>query len=459
MKPAYGLELVQTQRLVLTPELHQAIMILQMNAQELSELILEEAEKNPLLDLVDEREEKLPDDTVEDEEDWVAYFCDSSDLGLGQRVTRRSSGGAREDFISARCSPVEPDVSVRAHLLSQLGVLHLSQKERNIAQFIVGSIDDNGYLRSTVNEIASATSSQKNQVESVLKTIQKFDPPGVAARNLSECLELQAEAKGLNELALHIIRDHLDDLGQARYTKIAQSSQVSLKQVLRARDSIVKLQPKPGSVFSGGHVTFIVPDITVKKIDKEFVVILNDSALPSIRWNSYYRKLLLSGEQDAKSYLVQQMKKARFLLKSIEQRRITISRVMESIVRRQQRFFLEGPGHLEPMILKDIADELDIHGSTVSRAISGKYVDTPFGVFPCKMFFTPGVESYGQEVSQYNIKKLIEEIVCNEDPGAPLTDSQIAESLGRQGVEVARRTVAKYRSQLGIPPSNRRKKL
>lgn len=458
MKPGYGLELVQTQKLILTPELHQALMILQMNVQELSELILEEAEKNPLLELVDETQNEISSDSLEYEEDWVAYFFDSSDLGLGQRFSRASSR-SRDDIIPGFHEPLRPDVSVRDYLQPQLGVLHFTRKQHSIAQFIVGSIDNNGYLRSTVPEIAYATSSHKSQVESILKIVQNLDPPGVAARNLRECLELQAKARGFSDLTLQIIKNHLDDLGEARYSKIAQKEQVSLKQVLRARDSILKLDPKPGSVFSRGNVTFITPDITVKKIDDEFVVILNDSALPSIRWNSYYRRLLVRGEQDARRYLVQQMRKARFLLKSIEQRRMTISRVMESIIRRQQRFFSEGPGHLEPMLLKDVANELGIHDSTVSRAISGKYVDTPFGVFLCRMFFSPGVESFGQEISQYNIKKLIQEIVDSEDLKSPLTDSQIVEQLGQEGVDIARRTVAKYRSQLGIPPSNRRRKL
>ena len=459
MKPAYGLELIQTQKLVLTPELHQAIMILQMNVQELSALIAEEVENNPLLDLVHDTTERLPEHSSEDEEDWIAYFCDSSDLGLGGRATGRSSDGRLDAYCAPGYVCAQANLSIRSHLLSQLGVLYLGHKEQSIAHFIIGSIDDNGYLQATVGEIASATASTSEQVEDVLKLIQKFDPPGVAARDLRECLELQAQAKGLSRLALQIIRHHLDDLADGRYTRICQSTNASLKQVLRARDSIVKLQPKPGAAFSAGHVTFIVPDITVRRIDDEFVVIPNDSALPSIRWNPYYRKLLTAGEQDARSYLVKQMKRARFLLKSIEQRRLTISRVMETIVGRQRRFFLEGPGHLEPMTLKDVAHELDIHDSTVSRAVSGKYVDTPFGVFPCKMFFTPGVESYGHEVSQYNIKKMIEQMIRSEDSGNPLTDSQIAHGLSRRGVEIARRTVAKYRSQLGIPPSNRRKKL
>ncbi|HAF66932.1 MAG TPA: RNA polymerase sigma-54 factor [Clostridiales bacterium UBA9857] len=459
MKPAYGLELIQTQKLVLTPELHQAIMILQMNVQELSALLLEEVETNPLLELAGHIAEKSYDDSPGDEEDWIAYFFDSSDLGLGGREARRSSGGLSDEWRPLDYAPVQPNTSIRGHLLSQLGVLHLTEKEQAIACFIIESIDDNGYLQATTEEIASATASTPEQVEAVLELIQRFDPPGVAARNLRECLKLQAEARGLGELVLQIIQHHLDDLAKGRYTKISQSTGTSLQQVLRARDAILGLEPKPGAAFSGGHVTFIVPDVAVRRLGDEFVVILNDSALLAIRWNPYYRKLLAAGEQDARNYLIKQMRRARFLLRSIEQRRLTISRVMEAIVERQRRFFMEGPGHLEPMTLKDIASRLDMHDSTVSRAVAGKYVDTPFGVFPCKMFFTPGVESRGQEVSQYNLKKLIEQMVRSEDPGNPLTDSQIAHALNRRGIDIARRTVAKYRSQLGIPPSNRRKKL
>jgi RNA polymerase sigma-54 factor len=455
MKLGYGLELVQTQKLVLTPELRQAIMVLQMNVHELSQFILEETEKNPLLEVVDERREEVSADLTEDEEDWLAYFCDSSDLGLGQRTTMKAS----EDITPVYQRLPERDVTIREHLTSQLGLLHLSPKELSIARFIIGSIDDNGYLGCSVSEIATSTFSTESQVESMLRTVQGFDPPGVGARNLRECLELQAMSRGFGHLPLKIISNYLDDLARARYSKIAAQEQMSLKDVLRARDSILKLDPKPGAVFSRGNVTFVVPDIIVKKLDGELLVILNDNALPSIRWNSYYRRLLLKGEQEAKTYLAGQARKAYFLLKTIEQRRMTISRVMESILRRQKRFFLEGPTHLEPMILNDIAAELGIHSSTVSRAISGKYVDTPFGVFSCRVFFSPGVESGGKEVSQYNIKRTIEELVNNEDPENPLTDNQIVELLTQEGISIARRTVAKYRSQLGIPPSNRRRRL
>ena len=455
MKPGYSLELVQTQKLVLTPELRQAIMVLQMNVQELSEFMLSETEKNPLLEVTDERHHEVSTDVTEDEEDWIAYFCDSSDLGLGQRISHQ----AREEFTPVYQGLPERGETIREHLTSQLGLMHLNKKELALARFIIGSIDDNGYLGSSMPEIAVATGSTMEQVESILKTIQSFDPPGVAARNLRECLELQAQSRGLGDLPLRIIRHYLDDLGQACYSRIAQEEQVSLKDVLRARDSILRLDPKPGAMFSQGHVTFVVPDIIVKKLGDDFVVILNDNVLPSIRWNSYYRSLLSRGEHEAKTYLTQQARKAYFLLKSIEQRRMTISRVMESILRRQRRFFLEGPAHVEPMTLNDIAEELEIHSSTVSRAISGKYVDTPFGVFSCRMFFSPGVESGGQEISQYNIKKAIEEIVNNENPENPWTDNEIVELLAKEGMDIARRTVAKYRCQLGILPSNRRRRL
>ncbi|QUL98006.1 MAG: RNA polymerase factor sigma-54 [Candidatus Fermentithermobacillus carboniphilus] len=457
MKPGYGLELVQTQKLILTPELRQAIMVLQMNALELRDFIREETEKNPLLEVSDEREEDVSSEELEpaNEEDWIAYFCDSSDLGLGQGLGQT----AKHEIPPSYETLTEKEVTLREHLLSQLGLLHLGKEEYELGEFIVGNLDDNGYLRCSVAEIAIATGKSKKVVESMLKVIQSLDPPGVGARDLRECLALQAAQRGFGYLARHIIDAHLDDLAKGRYSKIAQEEKVSLKEVLSARDLILSLDPKPGSRFSSGGISYVVPDILVKKIDGEFVVILNDNALPTIRWNSFYRKLLIRGEKDAKAYLLEQFKKAQALFRSIEQRRLTISRVMESIVRRQRQFFDKGPCYLEPMSLKDIAEELGIHESTVSRAISNKYVDTPFGVFPCKMFFSPKIRSEHSNVSQYSVKRLIEEMVKNEDPRDPLSDQDIADRLSGLGVHVARRTVVKYRSQLGIPPSNRRKKL
>ncbi len=459
MKQIFELELVQKQRLTLTPELHQAIMILQMNTYELCNLLVEEAEKNPLIELENVMEEELQEHVFEDEEDWVAYFSDSSDLGINCRASGNVNRSRQNEPSFTDYTHFQPNYSIRKHLLFQLGELQISDSEFRIAEFIIGNIDNNGYLKSSISQIASDTSNTESKVESVLNIIQTFEPPGVAARDLRECLELQAKAQSFDDLALCIIRNHLDDLGHARYAKIAKDCHVAVEQVLRMRDAITSLDPKPGSVFSGGHTAFVKADIIVKKIGEELVIYLNENILPVIRWNPYYRRLLSVGQTEAKNYLLQQLKKARFLLKSIEQRRTTITNVMKSIVSRQKRFFLEGPGHLEPLILQDVADELGIHSSTVSRAVSDKYVDTPFGVFPCKMFFTLGIESDGQTISRYNVKEMIRQIVDDEDPREPLTDNQIVEKLEQHQIKIARRTVAKYRSVLGIPAFNRRKKL
>jgi RNA polymerase sigma-54 factor len=457
VEPGYSLELVQTQKLILTPELRQAIMVLQMNVQELAQFILREVEANPLLDVSDEQSDTISSDgpVDDDYEEWIAYFADSSDLGVVQTTLKDN-----KDQVGPSYQDIpETTGSIWDVLSSQLGLLRLGRKELEVARFVIGNIDGNGYLRCSVSDVASAASCTERTAESVIRMIQGFEPAGICARDLRECLELQAVSRGLGDLELRIIRAHLEDLGQARYSKIAEEEQVSIEDVLRARDSIVGLDPKPGASLSYTHTTYILPDITVKKLGDEFVVILNENTLPVIRWNPYYRKLLSEGQKETKDYLTQQAKRAYYLMKSVEQRRMTISRVMDSILKHQKRFFIEGPGHLEPMTLSDIADELGIHASTVSRAISGKYVDTPFGLFPCKMFFGPGIKSAGDEVSQYNVKRAISEIVGNEDPRNPLTDNQISEVLSRNGIFVARRTVAKYRSQLGIPASNRRKGL
>ncbi len=457
MEPGYGLELLQTQKLILTPELRQAIMVLQMNVQELAQFILQEVEDNPLLDIADDQSNEVEADspTEDDYEEWMDYFLDSSDPGIAQVSAKKSK---EQSLLFYQGMPLSSN-SMWDALLSQLALLRLSKKELEVARFVIGNIDDNGYLRCSISDITSAASCTQHLAESVIRMIQGLEPVGICSRDLRECLELQAVSKGLGDLELRIIRAHLEDLGRARYTKIAEEEQVSLEDVLRARDLIVGLDPKPGASLSYTNITYILPDITVKRLGDEFVVILNENALPPIRWNPYYRRLLSEGEKETKDYLTQQAKRAYYLMKSVEQRRMTIAKVMESIVKRQKRFFLEGPDHLEPLTLSDIADELAIHASTVSRAISGKYVDTPFGIFPCKMFFGPGIKAVGDEISQYNVKRAISEIVDKEDPRNPLTDSQISELLHENGVFVARRTVAKYRSQMGIPASNRRKRL
>ncbi len=455
MKPGYGLELVQAQKLALTPEVRQAIMVLQMNALELAGFIRQQVEENPLLDLVrDPQEEALPETPDPKDEEWLAYFCDSSDLGPDV------PGQSREYKTPPYETFAEKGQDLKEHLLAQLGLLEISAEQYEAGEFIIGNLDDNGYLRCSPAEIALATGMPKLQVEDMLHAIQGFDPPGVGGRDLRECLAIQSRATGQGPLVNGIIESHLEDLARGRYRKIAKEMHVSVQEVMKARDVVLKLDPKPGSRFSSEAITYVYPEITIKSTGGDAVsVSLNDSALPRVRWNSFYRKMLSMGETDARTYLLEQLRKARALLRSIEQRRDTIQRVMECVASRQSRFFREGPGNIEPLTMKDVAQELGVHESTVSRCVSNKYVDTPFGVYPCKIFFSPKVHTDDKDVSQYIVKRIIRSLVQAEDPGSPLGDQEISEELSKRGIHVARRTVSKYRAQLGIQPSSRRKTL
>lgn len=453
MKAFYGLELVQTQRLSLTPEMRQAITVLQMNALELREFLISQAEENPLIELVDnEYETALPGEAEPSEEDLLAYFRESSEAGADLARNTEPRKDRLVDIISS-----DNAISLKDHLFSQLGLMSLSLAELAAAEAIIGSIDDNGYFRATTGEVAALCGQPESVVCSMLKLVQSFDPPGVGASDLRECLLIQAKSKGLGALVENLIARHLDDLAAARYKKIAREERISLAKVLTARDAILSLDPKPGSRFSDGGVTYIVPEIAIRKVDGRFEVILSDRAVPRLRWNPFYRNLAKMGEAQAKEYLSREIKRAQALFRCIEQRRATIKKVMEAIARRQEAFLDKGPGHLEPLTLKDVSDEIGVHESTVSRALANKYVDTPHGVFPCRAFFSPRVTAGGRVYSQDEVKAAISEIVRTEDRQRPLGDQEICAELERRGMLVARRTVSKYRSQLGIMPKNKRK--
>lgn len=451
MKPGYGLQLVQSQRLSLTPELRQAIMVLQMNALELTEFLRTQAEDNPLLEVQEEsRDETLPDlsERADDE-----YYPQYQDLPYTASRPARDEGysPAYERFIETR-------VSLRRHLLSQLGLIPLTQREYEAAEYVVGNIDDNGYLVLGEDEIALSSGLPVQLVSRVADIVRTLDPPGVGARSLKECLLIQAKAKALGPLALAVIERHLEDLGAGRYKKIANEERVRLKDVLSAREIVLSLDPKPGSQFSVDKPAYVVPDVLVERDGDQIRVRYNDKAVPSVRCNTYYIRLLESGDLDARSYLQDRLHRARSLMNSIEERRSTVLRVVSSMVAHQRRFFVEGHNQVCPLTMREIASELSIHESTVSRSVSNKYIGTPFGTFPCKMFFSPRVGSQEEDVSQYAVKKRIQELVLHEDPQKPLSDQDIAEVLSRSGVKIARRTVAKYRANLGIQPSNRRMK-
>ncbi len=450
MKQTFSLEARQTQKLALTPEMKQAIKVLQMSAAELAGFLREEAEANPLLDLSSESEEPSVEDLGEKDEEWLNNLVDSPRYEVFSRA-KTASPALYEPYL-------KEEATLREYLQSQLGLLKLSKQEYEIGELIIGNIDNNGYLSCSPEEIADYMGCPRECVGPVLRLVQSFEPPGVGARGLKECLSIQAEARALGDFVRVVIDRHLENLGKGRYKRIAKEEKVTLSSVLAARDAVLGLDPKPGARFSGREIMYIVPDVSVRVIGNDLVAFYNDGAVPRISWNAFYVGLLKTGDPEAKMYLRGQIRKARFLLNCIEQRRNTVLRVVDCIVSKQGGFFRRGPEYLMPLTLGDIASELGLHESTVSRAVAKKHVDTPHGIFPCKMLFGTKVSYAGENVCQHTVKSKIREILEREDPCAPLSDKEIAQKLSGLGLEVARRTVAKYRGSLGIPPASRRRR-
>lgn len=465
MRMSMGLNLEQTQKLIITPELRQAIAILQLSALELSEFLEQELMENPVLEIGEETEEAAAVDEVQvnndrdlfDDIDWQEYFADGRDLGYTGMEETRTEENSFEQFVSE-------DSTLHEHLMMQL---HLSRAEGMvyvIGEFLIGNIDDNGYLRITVEDAAAQLGCSIDEVEEVLQIIQDFDPPGVGARNLAECLLIQFHyLYGENPLAENIILHYLKDLGEGRITKIAKALNITPSEVQCIGDLIRTLDPKPGRRFGGNLDTrYIVPDVVVEKVAGEYVILVNDHVGSRLRINSHYRDLLGQGkpcDEETKRFLESKLNSALWIIKSIEQRRLTLYRVVKTIVSFQVEFLEYGMKHLKPLTLRQVAEVLGLHESTVSRAIANKYVQTPQGVFELKFFFASGVErASGQGVAAESIKKIMQELIDKEDPANPLTDQALTDILKHQGIRISRRTVAKYRDEMGIPSANRRKR-
>lgn len=460
MKMSYTLNLQQTQKLIMTPELRQAIAILQMGALDLNDYIEDELAANPLLESRDEPQDDLPQGEDQqgidstDVVDWVDYFSDSSDIGYIPRW-QDEDRSPLDHFV-----PRGP--TLNEYLLDQLYLAVFTDKEREIGEFLIGNIDENGYLRCTLSDTSEHTGCSLEQAEAVLDVIQSFDPVGVGSRDLKECLLIQMDYLGAeNETARRIIDSYLEDLAAGRYTRIAEETGCSVHEVQEAADLIRTLDPKPGRRFPGPNDTsYVVPDIVVERVCGEYVVIMNDSMLPRLSINPYYRRLLHEKrDAETRRFLENRFNSALWLLKSIEQRRLTLYRVMESIVKLQREFFDYGTRYLKPMTLRQVADMIGVHESTVSRAVANKYVQTPHGVYEMKSFFNSGVSSAGGGgVSSRAIKKMLEEMITSEDPTRPLSDQRIANLFARRGISISRRTITKYREELGISSSARRKR-
>jgi RNA polymerase sigma-54 factor len=471
-----------SQQLVMTPQLRQAIKILQVSRAELETLIDQELVENPVLEETNVDREEAAAEPFDGEgppaEEPVAAADDQGDAkdlqeidwkdyleSYGNDLQGSISGSARDEDDDRRSTlenlPVKRQ-SLTDHLLWQLRMSEQGAAEEYAGALLIGNLDADGYLRMSVEEVAFLGNTDRDVVERVLAHIQHFDPSGVAARSLSECLLIQLKDLGLEDsLAARIVRDHLGLLESRRLDRLAKELGVTPEEVADAARVISVLDPKPARDYGDGEVRYVTPDVYVHKVGEDYVVTLNEEGLPRLRVSSFYRRMLGSdGSPEARGYIQEKMRAATWLIKSIHQRQRTLYMVTSSIVKFQREFLDRGVYALRPLVLKDVAQDIGMHESTVSRATAGKYVHTPQGTFELKYFFTSSLKSgYGEEVSAESVRERIKAIIEGEDAQKPLSDQHIAEMLCRENVDIARRTVAKYRELMGILPSSKRKQM
>ena len=474
MKLGYDLTIEQTQKLVMTPELIQAIKILQFNIQELDVYVQDQLLTNPVLESEPDHDapardadaDDIPEEVREpkrEEPDWEEYIRGSYEEGRDGQWDRQwieRQDDAEGDFFERY---VDNDLTLPEHLLFQFQFAAVSEEKQRIGEYIIEALDENGYLTSSVEEIGKSLQVPVEEVGEVLKIIQGLDPVGVGARDLRECLLIQLQSLGLlTEEFRAVVTDHLEDLASNRLIQIAKSLGISVEEVQRMGDVIRTLEPKPGRQFSAGEETkYIIPDIIVERTEDGYSITVNDSSTPHLRVSSYYRNLLHQAGSDDQlsSYLSERVNSALWLIRSINQRKQTIYNVAEAIVRHQRAFFDNGSKYLKTLTLREIGDDLGIHESTVSRSINGKYLQCSHGVFELRHFFSAGVKAgSGEGVSSNSVKEFIKEIVDGEDPKKPFSDQAMVAKLAEKGFEISRRTVAKYRDELNIPSSSRRKR-
>ncbi|MBQ1215503.1 MAG: RNA polymerase factor sigma-54 [Firmicutes bacterium] len=466
MRLGYDLTIEQAQKLVMTPELIQAIQILQFNTQELEAYVDEQVLVNPILEIDPQLQE--PETTQlertkagESEFDWAEHFKEREydDISYKEWQYRQNQDTAEysfEQFIST-------DVSLTENLMVQLQFVPLKKGERLAAKYIIEALDENGYLTQPLEEVGEQFRLTEGRMEEILAIIQGFDPIGVGARDLKECLKIQLRHQGNDdELMLQVVDDHLEDIANNRLSNIARALTITIREAQEISDVIRKLEPKPGRQFAGFTETrYVIPDVTVEKVDGDYVVLVNESSTPRLTLSPYYQKMLAESDKESNisQFLTGRLNSAVWLIRSIEQRKQTIFNVVSAVVKYQKDFFDYGPKYLKTLTLKQIADEVGIHESTVSRSINGKYMQSPRGIFEIKYFFTSGVNgSSGEGIASQSIKALIREIVDNEDPRAPKSDQAMVEILKEKGIDISRRTVAKYRDEMHVASSSKRKR-
>jgi RNA polymerase sigma-54 factor len=477
-----------SQQLIMTPQLQQAIKLLQLSRQELVEAINQEMEENPLLEEVSpdegndeevhaeieedirpvEREdvkeiERAVELAVEgdsrEEFDWASYLEDYGPVGV--------SYGGKDGEETSWDNILTEGQSLAKHLTWQMTLSSFSDDEERVCNQIIGNLEPNGYLCATISEIAQLENVGEEFVETVLKKVQEFDPPGIAARNLQECLLIQARMLGVkNKIIEVIIKEFLKDLELKNYSHIAHKLKVPLREVEIAVLLISGMNPKPGSIYSEEKTQPVIPDVYVVKAGDEYKIILNDDGLPRLRISNFYREIMAGisghGHNDAengKKYIKDKVQSATWLIKSIQQRQNTIYKVAESIVKFQKEFFDNGIDFLKPLVLRDVASDIEMHESTISRVVNNKYMHSPQGIFEMKYFFGSSIKRTSEgTIASKSVKEEIKQIINGERPKKPYSDCEIVDLLKAKGINIARRTVAKYREMMGILPSSKRKK-
>jgi len=474
-----------SQQLIMTPQLQQAIKLLQLSRLEMIDVINQEMEENPLLEdsppdefddterdhgseegTIPEREELKGIERTEEitgegdgkeDFDWSSYLEDYGTVGA--TYDRKDGEAPSWDNLLTEKS------TLTDHLMWQLKLSRFTEQEMRIGEQIIGNLDQNGYLAASIEEIARLENITDGEVEAVLEKIQEYDPPGVAARSLQECLLIQFRVMAIdNPLVETIIRNHMKDLEIKNYNHIAKKNKVALEEVLQAVMMISNMDPRPGSVYNEERIQAIIPDVYVFKSDDDYKIVLNDDGLPRLRISNFYKEIMGSvkggsNSENGKRYIRERVQSATWLIKSIQQRQRTIYKVAESIVRYQKEFFDRGIDYLKPLVLRDIAYDVEMHESTISRVVTNKYMYTPRGIFELKYFFSSSIhKKNGEAIASKSVKEEIRKVISAEDPQNPYSDHEIVSLLEGKGINIARRTVAKYREMMNILPSSRRKR-
>ena len=476
------LDLKMSQQLVMTPQLQQAIKLLQLSRMDLIDAVRDELMENPLLeeateisateahtesaDEVRKREEAEKtsdvqgDSDIKDAEtqiDWEAYFENYSSPTPGTGTQR-----LRDDDLPGYEATLTRKTSLYDHLMWQLQVSDFTKQEERVAGALIGNINDDGYLKGLdLVALAGELDNDVEYVEEVLEMLQRFDPIGVAARDLKECLLIQARFLELGAIVEDIISDHLENLERKNYQAIVRGVGVDLDEVIEATKLIIQLEPRPGRPYAGDAARYITPDIYIKKNeDGEYKALLNEDGMPRLKISRFYRNALREAAgSETKKYVTEKLNSAAWLIRSIQQRQKTIVKVTESIIRFQRSFLDSGVEHLKPLILRDVAKDIGMHESTVSRVTTNKYVHTPQGIYELKYFFNSAIQGDAGDLASEAVKSKIKQIIAAEDVKRPYSDQKLVEMLKKDGVTIARRTVAKYREAMNILPSSRRKRL